>query len=53
MLGDLPTMENNPVSADDNALLVSITGVTPDKAREASQADDTPEPPQPTKDLTH
>ena len=43
MLGDMPTMENNPVPNDDNAFLVPITGVTPDKAREASQADDAPE----------
>ena len=45
MLGDMPTMENNPVPDDDNVFLVPITGVAPDKAREASQADDAPEPP--------
>ena len=41
MLGDMPTMENNP---DDNASLVPITGVTSNKVREAPQADDAPEP---------
>ena len=53
MLGDMPTMENNPVPDDDNSFLVPITGVSPDEAREASQAGDAPEPPQPTKHLTH
>ena len=45
MLGDMPTMENNPLPDDDNAFLVPITGVVPDKALEAPQADDTTEPP--------
>ena len=45
MLGNLPTMENNPLPDDDNAILVPITGVTPDEALEAPQADDTTEPP--------
>ena len=45
MLGDMPTMENNPLPDDDNAFLVPITGVTPDKALEAPQADDSTEPP--------
>ena len=53
MLGDMPTMENNPVPDDDNAFLVPITGVAPDEACEASQADDAPEPPQPTKHWIH
>ena len=54
MLGDMPTMENNPLPDDDNAFLVPITGVAPVKALEAPQADDTTEPPpQPTKNLSH
>ena len=48
ILGDMPTMENNPSPDDDNAFLVPITGVAPDKALEAPQADDTTEPPPPT-----
>ena len=40
MLGDMPTLENNP---DDNASLVPITGVAPDEVREVSQADDATE----------
>ena len=53
MLGDMQTMENNPLPDDDNALLVPITGVAPDKALEAPQADDATEPLQPTKNLSH
>ena len=45
MLGDMPTMENNPLPDDDNAILVPITGVAPDEALEAPHADDTTEPP--------
>ena len=37
MLADIPALENNP---DDNASIVPITGVAPDKVREASQADE-------------
>ena len=50
MLGDMPPLENNP---DDNASLVPITGTAPDEVCEASQAEDTLEPPQPTKHGTH
>ena len=45
MLGDMPTMENNPLPDDDNAILVPITGIAPDKVLEAPQVDDTTEPP--------
>ena len=45
MLGNLPTMEINPLPDDDNAILVPITGVAPDEALEAPQADDATEPP--------
>ena len=41
MLGDMPTLENNP---DDNSSLVPITGAAPDKVWEASQADEALEP---------
>ena len=54
MLGDMPTVENNLLPADDNALLVPITGTTPDEAQDASQAKNVTEPPpQLTKDLSH
>ena len=44
MLGDMPTLENNP---DDNASLVPITGVAPDEVPETSQVDEQAlEPPQ-------
>ena len=45
MLGDMPTVENNPLPADDNALLVPITGTTPDEAQDASQVKNVMEPP--------
>ena len=51
MLGDMPTLENNP---DDNASLVPITGVALDDVCETSQADEQAlEPPKPTKHWTH
>ena len=53
MLGDMPTVENNPLPDDDNALLVPITGAAPDEAQDALQADDATEPPQLTKNLSH
>ena len=53
MLGDMPTVENNPLPADDNALLVPITGTAPDEAQDASQAKNVMEPPKSIKDLGH
>ena len=53
MLGDMPTVENNPLPADENALLVPITGTAPDEAQDASQAKNVMEPPQSTKDFSH
>ena len=44
MLGDLPTVENNPLPADDNALLVPITGTAPDDTQDASLATNDIEP---------
>ena len=44
MLGDMPALENNP---DDNASLLPIKGVAPDKVHETPQADEQVlEPPQ-------
>ena len=45
MLGDMPTVENNPLPADDNALLVPITGTAPDEAQDALLATNATEPP--------
>ena len=45
MLGDMPTVENNLLQADDNALLVPITGTTPDEVQDASLATNVMEPP--------
>ena len=42
MLGDMPTLENNP---NDNASLVPITGAAPDEVCEALPADEALEPP--------
>ena len=53
MLGDMPTVENNPLPADDNALLVPITGTAPDEIQDTSLATNVTEPPQPTKELSH
>ena len=53
MLGDMPTVENNPLPADDNALLVPIIGTTPDEIQDASLATNVTEPPQLTKELSH
>ena len=53
MLGDLPNVENNPLPDDDNALLVPLIGTAPNKAQEALQANDTTDPPHPTKNLSH
>ena len=52
MLGDMPTVENNPLPADDNALLVPITGTAPDEAQDASQAKNVREPPSPNRPKT-
>ena len=53
MLGDMPTVENNPLPADDNALLVPITGTTLDEVQDASLATNVMELPQLTKELSH
>ena len=53
MLGDLPNVENNPLPDDDNALLVLLIGTAPNEAQEALQANDTTDPPHPTKNLSH
>ena len=45
MLGDMPTVENNPLPAEDNALFVLITGSAPVEAQDAIQAPNTSEPP--------
>ena len=45
MLGDMPTVENNPLPADDNALLVPITGTAPEEAEDALLATNATEPP--------
>ena len=53
MLGDMPTVENNPLPADDNALLVPITGPAPDEIQDALLAMNVTEPHQLTKELSH